>query len=429
MAEVELMRGVRLTCVHAERFKTGYLSMTLLTPHTKKNAPLAAALPYVLRRGTARLPDTEAIAAELDELYGARIDPVIRKKGEVTALGFCADFPDRDFLPGRPDILPAVAGLMGELLLSPATRGGRLRADLVDSERRNLIDDINAEINDRRAYASRRLNEIMFRGESYGTGKLGTAADASRVTVQILTRYYKELVASAPMEVFYCGAEEPERVERTVREALSAMPRTGALAYPATRFGVDGPVGPVRTVRETMDVTQGRLCMGFRLRRPEDGPDYPALAVFNALFGGCAASRLYMNIREKMGLCYYISSAVDRYKGAMFVSAGIDFGSFAQVHDMVLSELDAIRRGEIEPWELDAARRAVVSSYFSAMDEQPGLEELYLGRAILGQRLSPGDAAALCADVTAEEAARAANSAELSHIYFLTAEGDDAEET
>lgn len=429
VTELELMRGVRLTCVRAERFKTGYLSMTLLTPHAKKTASLNAALPYVLRRGTARLPDMESIAARLDSLYGARIDPAIRKKGETAAIGFCADFPDGAFLPGNPDILSPVAALMGEILLSPATRGGRLRADFVESERRNLIDDINAEINDRRAYAGQRLVELMFQGESYGISKLGTVADAGRVTVQMLTRHYKELIATAPMEVFYCGAEEPERVERIVREALSALPRTGEYVRPSTVFGPVRPVGAVKTVREAMDVTQGRLAMGFRLERPENGPDLPAMIVLNALYGGCATSKLYMNIRERLALCYYVSSGIDRYKGALFVFAGIDFENFEKARDEILGELDAIARGEIDPWELDSARRAVVNSIYSAMDEQPGLEELYLDRAILSVRPEPGELAALCADVTAEEVSRVAQSARLSHIFFLTAEDDDAEET
>lgn len=429
VTERELMRGVRLTCVQAERFKTGYLSMTLLTPHSKKTASLNAALPYVLRRGTARLSDMESIAAALDELYGARIEPVIRKKGEVTALGFCADFPDGAFLPGRPDILSPVASLMGQLLLSPATRGGRLRADFVDSERRNLIDDINAEINDRRSYAGQRLVELMFRGESYGVSKLGTVADAGRVTVQILTRHYKELLASAPMEIFYCGAEEPERVERILREALSALPRSGEHAMPATAFGVEKPVQTVRTVRERMDVTQGRLVMGFRLERPQSGPDYPAMIVFNALFGGCATSKLYMNVREKLALCYYANSGIDCHKGALFVFAGIDFDSFDAARDEVLRQFDDISCGRIEPWDLDSARKSVVSSINSAMDEQAGLEELYLDRAILGIRARPGELAAMCALVTAEDVSRVARGAMLSHIFFLTAEGDDAEET
>ena len=424
--EIPLTRGVRLTAVWDDRFKTGCLSATLLAPHTKKTASLNAVLPYVLRRGTARCPDSESLAAAMDELYGARIEPAIRKRGEVAALGFCADFPDAAFLPGRPDILSGTAYLLGELLLNPATRGGRLRGDYVRSERQNLIDDINAEINDKRAYASTKLVEAMFRGESYGVSKLGTLADAAAISPYALTKYYKELIATAPLELFYCGAEEPERVARVLREALASLPRTGAFAMPTTQVRTGFGDVKEKILRETMDVTQGRLVMGFRLDRAasQEEPRYAALAVFNALFGGSATSRLFLNVRERMALCYYAGSTVDRNKGAMFVSAGIDPDKFDEVHDEILSQLASLANGFIEPWELEAAKRGVIGSLLASLDEPTGLEGLYLDRAILGSRPGPEEFAALCELVTAEDVAAVASEAKLTHTYFLTAEAD-----
>ncbi len=420
VTELEIMRSVRLTCVRATRFKTGCLSMTFLAPHTKKTAALNAALPYVLRRGTNRCPDMESLAAALDDLYGARVEPAIRKKGEVAALGFCADFPDRAFLPGNIDVLAGVAGIMGELILTPATFGGRLRADYVESERENLIADINAEINDKRSYAALRLVEAMYRGQSYGVGKLGSLADASRVSVYTLTRHYKEIISASPLEIFYCGAEEPERVAAVAREALSALPRAADRAAPRTAVDTGVPAGKVRHMTETMDVTQGRLIMGFRLGEIMEKPNYPALMVFNAAFGGSVTGKLFMNVREKLALCYYISSSVDMHKGGMFVSAGIDPDRESEVEEEILRQLDAIARGELEPWELESAKRGVISSIRSALDDPMGLESLYLDRTILGARATMGELAALCEEVTAEELAAVARSARLSHTYFLT---------
>ncbi len=424
VVETELTRGVRLTSVKAERFKTGCLSVTLLVPHTKKTASLNAVLPYVLRRGTARLTDMEALAAAMDDMYGARIEPAIRKKGEVSAVGFCADFPDGSFLPGRHDILSDVAYLTGELLLTPATRGGRLRGDFVASERQNLLDDIAAEINDKRSYAGLRLCENMFRGESYGVSKLGTAAGASAVTAQTLTAHYREVISTAPIEVFYCGAEEPERVAGVLREALAALPRTGSFTVPSTSVRTAFRGGE-KIYRETVDVTQGRLIMGFRLQRTMEDPNYAAMAVMNALLGGSPTSRLFLNVRERLALCYYASSALDRHKGALFVSAGIDFDKFDEVHGEVLRELEAIAGAAFEPWELEAAKRAVVSSLLASLDDPMGLEELYLDRAILGYRSRPEELAAMCELVTAEDVAKIAADARLTHTYFLTAEGEE----
>lgn len=420
----EIMRGVELTAITAERFKTGSLSMTLLAPLERRTAALNAALPYVLRRGTASLTDMEAIAARLDELYGARIEPTLRKKGEIQCLGFYADFPDAAFLPEKVDVLGGVAKLMGELLLSPATRGGRLRADFVETERQNLIDDINAEINDKRGYAEERARELMFRGESYALSKLGTLSEAGKISVFTLTRQYKHLLSTAPLEVFYCGAESAERVERLVREALAGLPRAAELIYPVTDVGFSAPREP-REVTEVMDVTQGRLIVGCGLGENMREPDHAALMVFNALLGGSALSKLYLTLRERLSLCYYAGSWIDRHKGALFISAGIDFAMRDETLERITEAIDEIRRGQIEDWELEGARREVVSSIYSASDEPAGLEGLFLDRAILKTDVLPDELAALASEVTGEELSSIARGITPEIVYFLSGEAED----
>ncbi len=426
VTQMSLARGVNLTCVNALKFKTGCLSITFLTELNRKTAALGAALPYVLRRGTSSHPDMESLAQALDDLYGARIEPVLRKKGEVQCIGLYADFPDDVFVPGGGHILEKTARLMGEILLSPATSGGRLRADYVDSERQNLIDDIRAEINDKRVYAYRHMVERMFNGEKYSISKLGTLEEASKITVYSLTRYYKEVLANSAAEVFYCGAEDPDTVARIVKEALAPLPRSGSCTPPETEFRAKVP-GQIRHFTEKMAVAQGRLVMGYRLGEIMQAPDHPALMTFNAVFGGAATSKLFMNVREKLGLCYYADSGIDRHKGVMVVSSGIEFDKYNEALAEITSQLESVKNGDIAGWELEGAKKAVMNSLYTSMDEPSGLESLYLNRALLGIEANPEEIAALVSEVTKEEVADIAASVKLDTVYFLTGEDRDAE--
>ena len=186
----ELMPGVMLTCVRTEKFKTGCLSISLLTQLSRDCAPSSAIIPRVLRRGTALYPDMEAISRELDELYGARIVPTVRKKGELQALGFYSDFADDAFLPGGERILQKLFSLAGEILLRPATRGGLLIPDYVNSEKEKLLDEIRAQVNDKRSYSMQRLFELMCFGEAYAVNRLGNEDEAESITYRKLTRTY-----------------------------------------------------------------------------------------------------------------------------------------------------------------------------------------------------------------------------------------------
>ena len=117
----ELFPGVWLRAVHTNKFKSSYLSLTLMSPLDPETAAANALVPAVLRRGTAVHPDLESLSAALDELYGGAVEPAVRKKGETQCVGFVASFLDDAYTLGGEKILESAAGLLGELLLKPRT--------------------------------------------------------------------------------------------------------------------------------------------------------------------------------------------------------------------------------------------------------------------------------------------------------------------
>ena len=412
----ELFPGVRLTTIRTDKFHSGCFGVHLLRPLRAGDVSRTALLPSVLRRGTRTLPDQTRIADALDELYGSALEPGLRQMGETLAIGFQAAFPDERFLPGGEDCLGRIVALSGEMLLDPATRGGLLRDDYVRSEGQDLHDRIEADVNDKRGYAVKRARELMFAGEAYGVWPLGEAAEALRIRYQPLTKFYREILRTSPVELFYCGSAEGARVEEAVRRAFMTLPGGGERALPEP-----SPVPEkkeLRHVTEEMDVEQGNLVLGFRWRRSA-GADYPALAVFNEIFGGGSASRLFLNVREKRALCYMIGSGVERFKEAMTVTAGIDFDRREETEEAVFCELRRIAEGDIPPEELETARRSVAAGYLQGLDSPSGVCAFRLGQNLLGAGGGLRQYAALAAEVRAEDVARIASEMQPELSYFL----------
>jgi predicted Zn-dependent peptidase len=423
----QLMPGATLTCVKTDKFKTCCLSLSLITKLDKDTAARNALLPRVLLRGTSTYPDMERIGNYLDALYGARIIPLLRKKGENHCVGFLADFVDDDFVKPGDNILEKTSALLCELLLAPATHGGLLRAEYVDSEKKNLIDEIRAGINDKRSYSIDRLFELMCDKEPFGINKLGDEKNAEAITPGSLTKHYKSLISSSRIEVFYCGAHEPARVETALLSALESLPRSGRADDTMTDIRLEAVSKEPRSFTESFDVAQGKLSIGFRLGKSMLSPNYAALMVFNAAFGGSVTSKLFMNVREKLSLCYYASSFIEKHKGVMAVASGVEFAKFDEALREILAQLDTIRRGELSDWELISAKRAVITSIKSTMDKPSGLEELYFDQAIASIKYTPDELAALCDGVTAREIADIASGVELDTIYYLTGNSSTAD--
>ena len=421
---IQLMPGVWLTAVRTRKFKSSYWSALLLTPLSSETAAMTAVLPRVLRRGTAEYPDQEQLGAALDELYGGVIEPIVLKLGEIQASGFAATFLDDDLAWDGTLISQTAAKLLGDLLLRPATRNGRLRADYVGSERDNLIAEIKSLRNDKQSYAALRLSQEMCRGEAYEVDRLGSLESAQRIRVEKLDRHYKALLKDSCIELYYCGAQPIDQIRQAWVESLMGLPRKSGYELPLTQVTVHPE--EVREVKETLDVTQAKLALGLRTQTRLESPDYPALLVTNALFGGAPGSKLFQNVREKRSLCYNAVSGLDRHKGLMMIHAGVALDKAEEAKSEILAQLDAVKSGDFTSKELDAARCFAVSRLTSALDSQIGLYRFYRSQALADPAMTPEALIAMVGEVTAEDVKRAANRLELDTVYLLT--GDEGEE-
>ena len=226
-------------------------------------------------------------------------------------------------------------------------------------------------------------------------------------------------MAGAKVNFYYGGTAQPERVEDAVRRSFGPL-LTGRTAPVHCRVE-DRPRGPVRTVTDAMDVTQGKLAMGFRTGGIAVGSaEHPALLVCNTLYGGSANSKLFLNVREKMSLCYYASSMLDKIKGLMVVSSGVEFAQFDRAQEAILAQLEAVRRGEFTKDELTAAVRTTANSLRGRGDSQAQLEDDQLTRLLFHTAQEGEELIRAVESVTADQVVEAARKLELDTVYRLT---------
>ncbi len=428
-SRVEIRPGVWLTHLREEKFKTACFSVNLLSQLSRDTASLNALIPFVLRRGTAAYPDMEAFNARCEDLYGTVVEPVVRRIGEIQAVGFYASFPEDDFLPESESVLSDALRLTLSLVLSPMTRGGLLLPAYVDSEREKLLELIASRVNNKRSYAISRCVEEMCCYEDFAISRFGDESSARSIHYQKLTRHYRNLVQTAPIELFYCGRASLRSIKNILRDELVTLPR-GELNYD---IGTDVRMNTVqenpRFKEETMDVAQCNLVIGWRLGECMEEPDFPALYVFNELYGSGPSSRLFLNVREKLSLCYYASSLIDVRKGLLLVSSGIPEESLEQTREEVFAQLEAVCRGEFTDEELAAAVAGVTSDLRSLPDTQSALEGYFLSQAVTGSEIGPLELAELVTEVTRERIIAVAESVVCDQVYILRPQPPDVDYT
>ena len=412
---VNLYPGVTLRCCRIDRFKQGALSIQFLQPMRRETAAMNAILPAVLLRGSREHPDMRSITKRLDELYGASVSALVRRIGDCQTTGFFSAFLEDRFAMDGEKILQPMAEFLEELLLRPRTEQGVFCKSFVEGEKRNLIATIESEMNDKRVYASSQLLKLMCKGDSFGLPRLGETEQVAAITAESLYSHYEDLIRRSPVELFYVGSALAEDVAALLRKMFAPLDGERAAAPAQTPLSA----AQEQEVTETMEVAQAKLCMGFVTPVNNRSEDFAAMQVTNALFGGGQTSKLFMNIREKMSLCYSVGSGYYGAKGILTVSAGIDADKAELTKKEVLAQLEDCRQGKFTDEELQAAKEGIASSLRGIHDTPGAIENYYSTSAIAGTGLTPQRYMELVEAVTAQKVAALAQTLQLHTVYLL----------
>ena len=414
----ELLPGIFLRAVESHRFKTGCFSLSLLSSlgETASANALFSSLPL---RGTSSHPDLRAISNALDDLYGASVGTLVRKRGEVQSTGWYLDFLEDRYAP-VPVFRPTLK-LLEELVFSPLREGAGYSVSRFEGERCNLRNAIAADLNDKRVYATRQMLQTMCKEETYRFSRNGTQEQVDALTPEGLFQYGQELLATAPIELFYMGAQPQETVIEAVRELLAPLRRGQAAPLPKTQLR-PAPE-QVREVTEELPVSQSKLSMGFRTEPWFGLEDLAARIVFNVIYGG-TNGKLFRVVREERSLCYYVSASYDRYKSIMAVSSGVSLEHVDTAREEILRQLELCQRGQITPEELDMAKGLLCSSVRSDMDNPLRIDEFSLGQVVAGMDYDQRQLLETLSRVTLEDVIRAARGVQPDTYYCLKGVGE-----
>lgn len=415
---IELLPGIRFHCFPDHRFKQGAFSIQLVRPMCREEAAKNALLSAVLLRGCREYPDMRSVIRRLDDLYGASAGTMVRRVGDYQTTGFCCGFIDDRFALEGDRVTEPMLDFAAALLLDPVLEDGAFPADYVESEKKNLIATIEAELNDKRVYANSQMMRIMCREDSFGIPRLGEKEDVQAITAQSLYDHYRKILRESPMELFYVGAAQPRKVADRLKALIGSIERNYVNLPAQTSFRDAGG----RKSRCTMDVSQAQLVMGFVTPITIRDEEFVAMQLFNTIVGSGMTSKLFMNIREKQSLCYSIGSGYHGSKGILTVSAGIDSDKDAVVRKAVLEQLEACRRGEISDGELRSAKEALCSSLRATHDSPGAIEGFYSTASLSGMNLTPETYMEAVGNTTKEQVVAAANTIKLHTVYFLRGE-------
>ena len=377
-----ISENIKLSSIRTDKFKTGTLTFSLYMPLTERDYLLGLVLAGVMRRGTKDYPSMTSINRRLDELYATTVDVQCVIHGNVMSFIISAELLENRFVPDGTDILYETSKLMSQILLSPLIQNGVLPEATVESEKVFVKDSLSSEINNTRFYAATRLKELMSRDGSVRFPKLEYLLKSiGNVTAKELTDFHARLVSCSQLNIFYVGSENIDSVCDRLSHAFVGY--IGATRHALSPINAQMPREYI-SVTEDMPVNQGKLALGMRTGAVLGTKDCAAAVVLNEIFGASPASKLFLNVRERLGLCYYCGSSFGLLSGDLTVSSGIDVRNREAATEEILAQFEEIKKGNVSDAELFAARKSLEYTYAQIYDSPFSLQSFYSVRELAG---------------------------------------------
>lgn len=411
----EIAQGVHLHYLKTDKFKSQTLKISFTTKISKEYSTKMAIIPFILMQGSQKYPKASTLQTKLKSMYGSAIVPSVSKKGDFHTISLTSNCINKEYTEGT-DLLLEIYEILLELIFEPLIKASAFDSKIVETEKNNLIQLINSQKNDKIVYANKRMIENMCKGENYSLCRFGDSDEALKITPENLYLYFIELLNTSKIDIMYLGNGEPKNLDFskfTDREICNETVKSEYLNI------------NVKEIIENDDITQGKLSIGLRTNVVSTDKDYPALALMNAILGGGTGSKLFRNVREKMSLCYYASSYVDKIYGVMNINSGIEIKDFDIAKKAILREFDDILKGEITQEEIANAKLTITNSLSSSKDEPGAILDYYFTNEITDSNRDIDELIKDIQKVSKDEVLEVCKKVKLDTIYFLKGDSNE----
>ena len=415
MNVTKICKGVKLGYHQTDRFKTTTMSLNIVSPLDAKTSEKALLI-HLLARTTRQHPALFEMNRALAKLYGAIISPSVSKYGEALVLSLNLVCLDDRFTLEKEPITESCLKLLLSCLFEPDITPDGFKKENVDREKRLLLQKLESEKDDKRLYSLNRMFEEMCKDEAYSLNKLGTKEGIEKATGKSLFEEWKKLLFTSPVQINYIGRKSEKEITDIVKPYFEKLERKSIIDV-TTEFLTESC--GVNTVKEKQNVKQGKLVIGYRAGMTYSMDNYAALKVMTAVFGSGTFSKLFMNVREKMSLCYYCSASLINSKGIIAVQSGVETKNAQKALDAIDHELSEVQNGNFTDETVKQAKLSICDTLCSVEDAADEIDSWFKSFCSFGEFFTPQEVAELIKNVSREEILVAAAGVTKDTVFIL----------
>ena len=412
---MEITKGVRLHFIQSEKFKTNKIRVRFSAPMSKETVAGRVLTASMLETVNAVYPTSQAFRERLANLYGADYSTSLSRRGLVHYLDINLSFVRDKFLSRKNVLTDAMLDFLKASLFSPLVSQDAFDESAFEIEKKNILNDLEAEIENHFYHAHRELDKLFYEEEEMQMPRVGTIELIQKETAASSFAAFQQMLQENQIDFFFIGDFNEVAVREKI-QSFNFAPRQQELqlVYKQEYSNV------LREGLEQKDVHQSIIELAYHFPIQYGEGEHLPLVVLNALLGGFAHSKLFVNLREREGLAYTISSNFDIFSGMMRIYAGIDRSNRTRTVALINRQILDLKRGNFSQEELNQTKKMLRNSVLLAQDRQNTILERAYMASVLGKKFLSLEAwLEALEQVRKDDIIKAAGLLKLQAIYFM----------
>ncbi len=411
----DLDRGVTLALIKNSKFKSNLISIYFARNLKREEVTKISLLCNMMSIACSKYPSMKELSRKMDELYGLSMNMGVSKHGEK-ALTFFKFLSISDDYLDEP-IFEDVIDFINEIVNKPMIVDGEFNPSMIEIEKNALKDEIESKINDKKSYALLRCIEEMCKGENYAIDQTGYVEDLEAITAKDIADTYFDFISTSNI---YISIEGDFNEDMVLEICKNKFKFNRGIIETIKREDIFKKPENVTYTTEIIGTNQGKLAMGYRTRVDyKDYKKYYSLMVGNSIFGGGPHSKLFNNVREKESMCYYAHSTLEKSKGLMLVSAGIEVDLYEKALKLITKELDDVKKGNFSDKDIENAKKSILNGFRASYDSISGESDFTYNQFISKTSLKFEDVVNYVSKVTREDIVDAMKNIIEDTFYYI----------
>lgn len=415
---IELVKGVNLNIIPSKQFKTTRIFISFIKNiESKKELAERALLANYLEMCSQNYPTQIDIARKLSQMYGASFGSSVDRRGNYQLINFSIDYIEGKYLVGNEDLFSEVIEFLKEIIFNPLKVGENKNFDeeTFTRQKNNTITYLKSIKEDKQAYATAKLRKLYFDNEIQQVPSFGESEDVEKLTISDLMDAYQKMLNTDRVEIMISGDVNTDEVINK----FSVLPFKARNISRVSMSYTQEIKQEIVTQIDEEPLSQSKFDMAFRLPVVYRGDLHYAALVFNSLFGGSALSLLFTVMREKMSMAYYANSNFDPFRQLLVVQTGISYANKDKVQELILEQLERLKKGDFEDELLEQNKNNLISSYISRLDSQTSALLRAQSAALTGINVTIEEWLDNLQSVTKDDVMKVAKMVELQATYML----------